>query len=744
MPSRNARIDAGRNLERRKTRKGTRSCWACKRRKVKCTYATPADDVCIGCARRCLDCVGQEFPEQDHGPSPKGRLVGDRIGRLESMIQQLAEQVGGHVASSISPSTPASVSIPISPSVMRSKHQALSQTLLAAYPSPADLRIIGSTGETLAIYLAQEYVTPFHRLERDVAVESEKLWGAREQQPQNTEEMHPVLIARKMLILACVLQHLHSAESSMRSSTSRSRRNYRKLDKLSRPPRALARRLAEAATTLVTAHDRFTSDTLEGLQCLWLEVLYHEHNGNLRQCWLTCRRAISATQLMGFRGPGPIPMSQPKSKLQRSDTDTSDLQQICPRLVHSELALCLALGMRPLAFGPNDTFTSVADSAIREDDAIQTSKLERRHAAVASRLIERSERDPEFEDLDAGLEIRTELEDAASAMPSGWWLMPSLVDHTRDEADNDKHLFGTMMKLREQIFHSYLLLLANLPSMLQSNCSKTPTTTPDWQGHHRDQNRHRLLTRNRSICLEASRDLLRRFIHLRSHERTADFFRLLDHYAAEAAATLLLARLLEGRQVMMTTTSLGVADQQQHLSDRAMASEAIDRMRLAGDDEQEEIGDGNMDYSYSSGASTDGGRSNVLARLLAMEAGEGAVAVTYRKPGTTLLGIGSGVAVDENQDTLVLSFPFAGQVSIAPQIQYGSAVSWGRSLLLGNISCFPVLLDDKARPRGPIGGVGDEDEEGDEDEAKLTRAMKLRRSAKWPIAPYICMLRPVR
>lgn len=748
MPSRNARIDAGRNIKRRKTRKGTRSCWACKRRKVKCTYATPADDVCIACARRCLDCVGQEFPEQDHGPSPKGRLVGDRIGRLESMIQQLAEQVGGHVASSISPSTPVSVSIPISPSVMRPNHQALSQTLLAAHPSPSDLRVIGSTGDTLAIYLAQEYVTPFHRLERDVAVESERLWGARQQQPQNTAETHPVLIARKMLMLAGVLQHLHAAGSTMRSSSSRSRSNYRQLDKLSQPPRALARRLAETATTLVTAHDRFTSDTLEGLQCLWLEVLYHEQNGNIRQSWLTCRRAISAAQLMGLRGPGPIPMSQPKSILQRSDTEASDLQQIWLRFVHSELALCLALGMRPSAFCPNDTFTSMADSATTEDDGTPTRKLDWRHAAIASHLIGRSERDPDFEDLDAAIQIRTELEDAASAMPSGWWCMPSLADHTRDEPDNDKHLFGTMMKLRSQIFHSYLLLLADLPSMLQAICSKPTTTTPDCNNYHHDHNRNRdrnhLFARSRNVCIEANRDLLRRFNRLRSYERTVGFFRILDHYAAEAAATLLLASLLEGRQVMMTTTSLGVADQQQHLSDRAMASEAIDRMRLAGDDEQEDIGDGDMDYYHSSGASTDGGRCDVLARLLAMEAGEAAVAVTYRKPGTTLLGTASGVAVDKNQDTLVLSFPFAGQVSIAPQIQHGSAVSWGRSLLLGNITCFPVLLDDKARPRGPIGGFGDEDEEDDEDEANLTRAMKLRRSAKWPIAPYMCMLRPVR
>ncbi|KAK7703241.1 hypothetical protein SLS64_009218 [Diaporthe eres] len=687
-----------------------------------------------------------EFPEGDPGPSSKGRLVGDRIGRLESIIQQLAEQVDGHLPSSSLPSTPASMRIGVSSSVTHSKHQALSQTLLAAYPSHSDLRIIGSTGETLAIYLAHEYMTPFHRLEREVAVESERLWGKQQRQPQNTAETRPVLIARQMLMLACVLHHLHVAGSAMRSRKG----SYRQLNNLSRPPRALARQLAEAVTTLVTAHDRFTSGTLDGLECLWLEAMYHEHNGNIRRSWLTCRRAISAAQLMGFPGHGRSRMPQPRSILQKQDGEALDLQQLWLCLVHNELALCLALGMQPSAFCPNDTFLSVANSATTEDDATHTSKLERRHAAISRRVIQRSERDPGFEDLDAALQIHTELEDAAAAIPSAWWIMPSLPEHTRDEADTEKPLFGTVMKLRAQILHAYLLLLAHLPAMLQAIFSRpTITTTPDRQNHHPDHNRDRdrdrnhLLASNRSICIEASRDLLRRFIHLRSCERTAGCFRLLDHYAWLAAATLLLARLLDGCQMMTTTTLLGVPEHQQHLSDRAMASEAIDRMRLWGGDEQEDGGDGDMYCYYSAGASTEGRERDVLARLLALEAGEDAVVVTYRKPAARFLGTSSRAPVHEGQDTLVLPFSFVGHVSIIPQTQQGSSVSVARSLLSVTMGCFPVTLDNKAGPHGFECNVEKEEEEVKDEEANFMRAMKQRRSAKWPSALYMCMLRPV-
>lgn len=82
------------STKRRKTRKGTRSCWECKRRKVRCTFASPADAVCISCGKRSTECVSQEFPDE-RTPPAKSRLVGERFLRVEAMIAQLAERTGG-------------------------------------------------------------------------------------------------------------------------------------------------------------------------------------------------------------------------------------------------------------------------------------------------------------------------------------------------------------------------------------------------------------------------------------------------------------------------------------------------------------------------------------------------------------------------------------------------------------------------------------------------------------------------
>lgn len=44
----------------RKVRKGTHSCWECRRRKVKCIFASSEAAACITCDRRGTECVSQE------------------------------------------------------------------------------------------------------------------------------------------------------------------------------------------------------------------------------------------------------------------------------------------------------------------------------------------------------------------------------------------------------------------------------------------------------------------------------------------------------------------------------------------------------------------------------------------------------------------------------------------------------------------------------------------------------------
>jgi hypothetical protein len=78
--------------KRRKIRKGTRSCWECKGRKVRCTYTSSEDTVCDGCFRRGTDCVSQELPEQPLAQVDKKRRMTNRMFRVEALIERLVKK----------------------------------------------------------------------------------------------------------------------------------------------------------------------------------------------------------------------------------------------------------------------------------------------------------------------------------------------------------------------------------------------------------------------------------------------------------------------------------------------------------------------------------------------------------------------------------------------------------------------------------------------------------------------------
>lgn len=77
----------------RRLRKGPRSCWECKRRKVRCTFASDADAICITCRRRGSKCVGQKLPEE-LGVAEKEDGA-EHLMRVEAMLDRLVNSPNG-------------------------------------------------------------------------------------------------------------------------------------------------------------------------------------------------------------------------------------------------------------------------------------------------------------------------------------------------------------------------------------------------------------------------------------------------------------------------------------------------------------------------------------------------------------------------------------------------------------------------------------------------------------------------
>jgi hypothetical protein len=89
--------------KRRRLRKGTRSCWECKRRKVRCTFASETDATCVTCTRRGTKCIAQDLPEE---VSLGGKQdSAGRIMRVEALLDRLVKTVDHRTEKDYSQST---------------------------------------------------------------------------------------------------------------------------------------------------------------------------------------------------------------------------------------------------------------------------------------------------------------------------------------------------------------------------------------------------------------------------------------------------------------------------------------------------------------------------------------------------------------------------------------------------------------------------------------------------------------
>lgn len=95
-PDQEHETDGGPQTKRRKVRKGTRSCWECRRRKMKCIFGSPADTICVSCKRRGAKCVDQQFPEQISTPLDRSLQMGDRVVRVEALLEQLLKKTSNN------------------------------------------------------------------------------------------------------------------------------------------------------------------------------------------------------------------------------------------------------------------------------------------------------------------------------------------------------------------------------------------------------------------------------------------------------------------------------------------------------------------------------------------------------------------------------------------------------------------------------------------------------------------------
>ncbi|CAK7217209.1 hypothetical protein SCUCBS95973_003068 [Sporothrix curviconia] len=635
-------MDASPEPKRRKVRKGTHTCWECKRRKVRCTFASPGDAVCIGCTKRCLPCVSQEFPEDQTTATVKSRLVGDRIVRVEAMIQQLVHQQSGQqpVLTQPRPSVPSQLPSQLPPRLQshrRSREHSpdnhttissatavssmptpaasdtstavafdiplpslvakasanhemsleeLSAALLAVYPLQQDLDIIASCAHT-----GYNFYQILVRSQHDI--QTNGFWPPDELRIRYTPQTHPVVIARQMLVIAMVLQ----------GSDPGAQKELHHEGRLSEPVRGIVSRLGETAARLVTTNDAMldTLGTLDGLECIVLEALYRGNGGRLRRAWLTWRRALSLAQLMCIpRRPHRNPTSTTTTTapavgasvsstfitLSMTHTHSLDPQFLWYRILSAERFLCLLLGLPQAAFE-----APIASNEVLGNET-PMSMLEQKLSTITSYILDRNDCGPRHDDYSTTEQIDREMQRIAATLPSRWWLAPNMAAVPPD--DHEQSVWE-MVRLTNQVLYYNILNQLHLPYMLHPQSSSGPVTASD----------QRRLEYSRTASVSASREVLSRYVLFRQFNSSACCCRLLEFFALMASLTLILVHIDGHRHTAQNGPASNVLAHQR-VSDRAMMEEALDSMYLVGKlNEEDTISETSVD---------------LLRQLLAIEA----------------------------------------------------------------------------------------------------------------------------
>ena len=388
----------------------------------------------------------------------------------------------------------------------------LSQELLEAFPSQEDIDILCKSDYEATLF--------FHQVitKEENGLGPEALDFVNQLAKIPDPSTHPVLVAKRMLILASFLQCFPPQQ----------------VVGLVEQPEVVRKRLTDTAIRLVTTNEGMTG-CMEGLECIILEGIFQTNAGNLRRGWLAFRRAVVTAQLMRMDRDNPPPV-----KTLCPNTRTNPIFMWF-RLVYMDRFLSLMLGL------PQGCPNLKLDHEFPGETSL--CKLERAHTVIAGRIVERNRQDPLFQDLAMTQELDLQLLNVAKSLPDKFWLSPnfaSLRKHSRDA-------FWETMRCADQVHHYNLVHLLHLPYLLRS----------DQESYH---------TYSKTTCVNASREILNRFTAFRNFNTLTTCCRIADFFALMAGMTVLLAHIDSHRQ--RTANLLA----HQRLSDRAMVEQVIMNM----------------------------------------------------------------------------------------------------------------------------------------------------------------------
>lgn len=397
-------------------------------------------------------------------------------------------------------------------------HDALSQGLIAAWPSQKDLDVILD----IPIGPSQQIIKAVLCDRTDLI--GTTLLSSRDLLQSPSLGSHPVLIARQLLVLATYLQGMPSSSAHH-------------LEKLGTSSQEIMSRAVKTAHNLVTCNDELVA-SIEGIECIMLEGLYENYAGDLRRSWLAARRAVMIAQMLGLnRGVKP-------TSLVSSDIEPDDVWY---RLVQLDRYLSLMLGLPQSSVQDFFAHPETLESCTPSD------RMRRLCTVACGHLIQRGP--TEMYDPNTTKEIDKLLQGASESMPAQWWLIPVLSSNaTQLERIQDS------IRFNDHLMYYHLLLQLYFPYILHIETG-------------REYDHHKM------TVVTASRDILSRFMFFRTFQPARYYCRGVDLMTFLSSTALCLAHISCGQRPSTADDTGFHFLAHQRLSDRGMLEQTLTVMQ---------------------------------------------------------------------------------------------------------------------------------------------------------------------
>ncbi|KAF2810462.1 uncharacterized protein BDZ99DRAFT_563519 [Mytilinidion resinicola] len=508
---------------RKKMRKGTHSCFECRRRKIRCIFPPDNPDVCSECFARGSRCVDQEHANADVVLDQRKNLR-ERVSRLEALVETLLDERGdkspvekqpktaksGNFSSDPIPSRDRFPPTPISSDVTPSGHGPM---LNAHTGNPPLLSVFEDALNNAESHYAKSEASCQYGTRKD----GSPACAQESQEPlrvQCSGDNHLADMIDETSAAASKLKRARAKEALLsvlppfdqlnqllnangewwqtwRKKTAGTSGNIPLADYAAHAisedgsPAALGvlvlgvgvcvesddvDKYINTVDRWVLSDDEYAA-TLEGMECLILEAKWYSDVGQPRRAWLAFRRGLMYAQLMG---------------LHRKRTTSEAHESIWWSLYHGDRFLCLLLGL------PSGVVDAHCDLTYQIPPTKYLLPLDfvNQISIIAGKVIDRNQGsgDPSFA---FALDLDQQMEELFNKLDPTW------VDTSAAMVDCQTSAADLRERLLAQLIYHQIRVYLHLPFMLKS------------------VNNPRFVY-SKTVCLAGSREMLRLYASLRT------------------------------------------------------------------------------------------------------------------------------------------------------------------------------------------------------------------------------------